>query len=1417
MRTMKPWSIKRAWPLFLFLSLFAGEAAAAVCTSLSAGDWNVIGRWSCGHIPVAADTVVIAHNAVRMRNNYTVAGVTINAGAVLNDDGNDLTVNGNVVINGQLGINQGGALRMRTAGATLSGTGIVKDLTIEIDAANISIPAGSTLDFDPNAEIDVGANLAGSLTISGTVTAATQAAGDRVIRVSTGGTLTVGSTGVVDAPNSRLEVRNGATATNNGTITVRDLRGRTGTPTPVFTQGVNSTLNVSVALCAAANPCTFNASATGNTVNYNGAAQTVYSPVGATYANLTLSGSGSTTLPTGLTVEGNFTMSSTATTTAPVALTVGGNFSIGAGNTFTPGTGTVTLNGAAAQIISSANPVNFNNLTVTNGASPNITLATNVTVTGALTGSVTLTSTCPTDYTLTYNGGATVTHSCPPTVVVNSINLANPSPTSAPTVSWTVTFSIGVTGVDATAFALAASGMSGAYITAVTGGGTTWTVTANTGIGAGTLGLDQTGPGSVVPTLTGTLTGQVYTITSTPPLADYRMDEALWTGSANEVADSSGNANHAQALNSASTTDGSRAIAGNPGTCRYGVFDNGGTITQGYVQTPLPNLTTDFTIAAWIRSTNNAIAGQRILIDDNNNTTGYGFSLGDGAAGRLRFFSRGVTPVIFDSTYTIASNTWYFVAAVANITNQKRTLYVFDSSGALLASDAEGAAWTGTWGSDAGPVSIGAETNSSGELPATYHFHGNLDEVRVYQKVLSQNALAAIATQTHACPMPDHYELSLPSASISCLPSTVTVTACADSSSPCSNPSPNVTNETATLGTSAGTLGATTVTFNAGGIATTTLSHPAAGNGDPATVTLSGESYAATNARQCCPDGTSCVVANSCATTFSTAGFVVSASAGGGVATIPAQVAGTASAQYYLRAVKTSTTTKACESALAGANTINFAYECNNPTSCWTSNLMSVNGGSATTIARNNNGSVSSYTSVGMTFDVDGNAPFTFNYSDVGLVTLHVAKTVNSAPLSGSSNAFVVKPGGFLLSAIPGNPAAADANGATFVKAGATFSATVTATTSDGVTAAPNYGKETAAEGVKLTANLVAPSGGASPALQNATAFGAFTNGIATGTTFAWNEVGIVTLTPSVGDANYLGVGDVTGTATGNVGRFYPDHFETTVTTAPMSCGALSFTPACPSGSHLAYSGQSFTLGVTAYTLGGTSGVGITSNYSATESFAKAVTLTAWDDIGSTTLQNPPASGGALTGNSVPAASFTSFTGVASASPVYTYTASPTAPTNVYFRAIDTDSASSLNAIPANSVEGGLKVVSGRLQIENMYGPPPSRLGAKARALYWNGTQWALNSRDTASGAATGNFSFGDTSTCVTPTFCGITLSSAAALPGADGEFRLVLTPPTSGSDRRSVLLNSTLSYLAGSGRETWGSFRAPYIYQRER
>src|SRR5215211_2248160 len=86
----------------------------------------------------------------------------------------------------------------------------------------------------------------------------------------------------------------------------------------------------------------------------------------------------------------------------------------------------------------------------------------------------------------------------PPAVV--SINRAGSSPTNTSgSVSWTVTLSESVTGVDTTDFALGNAGLAGSpAITTVTGSGATYTVTATTGTGSGTLRLNLNDNDSIV-------------------------------------------------------------------------------------------------------------------------------------------------------------------------------------------------------------------------------------------------------------------------------------------------------------------------------------------------------------------------------------------------------------------------------------------------------------------------------------------------------------------------------------------------------------------------------------------------------------------------------------------------------------------------------------------------------------------------------------------------------------------------------------------------------------------------------------------------------------------------------------------------------------------------------------------------------
>ncbi len=144
---------------------------------------------------------------------------------------------------------------------------------------------------------------------------------------------------------------------------------------------------------------------------------------------------------------------------------------------------------------------------------------------------------------------------------------------------------------------------------------------------------------------------------------------------------------------------------------------------------PMPS----FSIEAWIYTNDNAKMGQRVFCDDENNTNGYALSIGDGGAGSIRFYSRGMTNIILDANAVISNNTWHHVVAVADIANSMRYIYV---DGVEVASMAD----PGTWGTDIGPASIGGETDL-GET--ANRFFGKIRDVGVWTKALSPAEILA--------------------------------------------------------------------------------------------------------------------------------------------------------------------------------------------------------------------------------------------------------------------------------------------------------------------------------------------------------------------------------------------------------------------------------------------------------------------------------------------------------------------------------------------------------------------------------------------------------------------------------------------------------------------------------------------------
>lgn len=487
-------------------------------------------------------------------------------------------------------------------------------------------------------------------------------------------------------------------------------------------------------------------------------------------------------------------------------------------------------------------------------------------------------------------------------------------------------------------------------------------------------------------------------------------------------------------------------------------------------------------------------------------------------------------------------------------------------------------------------------------------------------------------------------------------------------------------------------------------------------------------------------------------TTFVAAGFRFIDAAN--VENIGTQIAGKdsdtgAGAQtLYLQAIRTDSATGSCVSVFpAGSNiAVGLASRCIDPTTCSAGkNIAFTNNSITTAIAANNNGAPLVYTTVNLLFTTNSRALFKFNSPDVGRMNLNAAITISGVTYTGASNAFVVKPFGFTVTNIRrtsdsfANPAAANATGPVFIKAGDPFSATVTAIQLNG-TATPAYGREVLPESVTLSNTLVAPVGGANPVLNNPSAFGPFSNGAATGTTFAWDEVGIITLSASVGDSDYLGVGNVNGAASPNVGRFIPHRFSL-ATTSPLSNRILA---GCTPASTFTYMAEALQIG---FTLDAENAAGnITQNYDTANGFAKlnGATPTSFGigaiDIPAVGAKTPltsrldlPSSTGSWSAGS---GDFTANVGVLRATP-----AVPDGPyTNVNFGIAPTDSDgvalasfdldADNNTVDERALVGNTEIRYGRARMQNAYGSELLSLSIPTTAQYFQSGGFVTNTAD---------------------------------------------------------------------------------------
>lgn len=900
-------------------------------------------------------------------------------------------------------------------------------------------------------------------------------------------------------------------------------------------------------------------------------------------------------------------------------------------------------------------------------------------------------------------------------------------------------------------------------------------------------------------------------------MGDWRMDENTpWKGSTGEIKDSSGNGYHGTAKGGASTASGSPAYSSNgQSTCGYGWFDRNGTL-RTYAELPSGPLkmTSSFTVSAWIRSTDATAQHQRIFVNDDNGD-GWGLSLADGTGTAiLRLFNRKVSfsnasgggtinsgNVALDTPAVITSNAWYFVAATIDTAANKATLYVYNASGTQLANTT--ADFSGAWCPSTactGASAIGGETSASAEgQQDSWHFLGNIDEVRLFRTALPRRDIESALTRVRTCANggPDHIRVFLnnDTSALTCQPRNIETIACADPA--CASRFTSVVSVTlapngATASIAAGSSGFPSVASTSPGSQNITLANASPSTaGSPNFRCFTGS-----------PSARGDEITGNCSVTFATAGFIVS---------VPNHTSCTRQT-LTIKAVKANTAQQ-CVSAFSDgvARDINlrFSYTDPNPSTSPATAAHAPRVGAAVADGDPAKGAAlqtAADTTLSMLFN-GGQATTNFLYDDVGSLTVKASYTGSSATgdsglsMTGTmSPPVIVAPASFSL-AVPPAP----------LTAGTPFNTTVAAKNAClSPATTPNFGKEDGTATVKLTSTNPQPGPGNATSISDSLIAGGSSSPFAGGGTaskaLTWDEVGTVDIVASL--ASYQGwtlPSPAKGKTTAE--RFKPHHFETVATHA------------CSNG--FTYSGQPFTVKTSAYKQGGSGAAGITANY-ADSAWANSVVLTPWS--GSPLTVVAAATGNIINGTYA-ATNFVN--GTATANNVQFVFSNPqTPPLTITLRATETSGTD--NVTSDGAPEGSTPIRSGRLWMGNAYGSELLPLPVPMQLQFWSASGWSRNALDTCTALVTPDSSNGGlVFAAVSPSnklSAGKTTASLTN-PAISGDPKFRLSAPGAGFyglvDIVGTTLRGTSTWLAlptPTARACFGICgpRNPVIYQRE-
>lgn len=649
-------------------------------------------------------------------------------------------------------------------------------------------------------------------------------------------------------------------------------------------------------------------------------------------------------------------------------------------------------------------------------------------------------------------------------------------------------------------------------------------------------------------------------------LLSYWFDED-WADTGDEIPDRSNNdrTGIAEGVEFQDDLD-EAARSGSPGTCGFVSTtgdDNIRAPAGDYI-----NDNDDFTLSLWIRSDSDQDTDLPSIVSagDLDGDRGERFELlldDSGSAQEIEFAVRQDNQQQDSRAVraTVPDDEWIHVAVQHERQERELALYV---NGSEAARD--------DYGGPRGLVETDDELQIGGFSDDPFRFSGDMDELRFFDQVLSEQEIVDLFEEERDCVGEvDRYVLSHTGSMVSCEAAEITVEAEDDGEDPI-NPEDGTTIELSS--DQGGGFWATTTgpgDFSAGddGAATYTFS------GDESDVSF-GYNYTdpgndALSVVPTATDGDAGSVADPSELLVQRAGFRFLDRDTGEVL-IPDQISGRPSDEpgddLAIQAIRANDEEpEQCDGVYEEGETavVEFGAECRDPEDC-AGESMTVNGETVATSADNfDDGAPADYTPVTLEFEADSTAPVSLNYPDAGQTRLYTRAEIirddDEAAgdfILGSSNAFVWRPFGFHVDAPDDAGEAPDPDGSILATAGEDFSVNLRAVlwepgqdedgdgTPDadadlsGNATTPNFGNENDPVSASLQPEVAAPEAGEDGTLENAS-FENFSAGEDERDDVRWSEVGYADLLAE-SDSAYLGTESIEGTGQ-EIGRFIPDRY----------------------------------------------------------------------------------------------------------------------------------------------------------------------------------------------------------------------------------------------------------------------------------